>query len=231
MLEGTPHMPFPILEKKEELDALPEGIKSEYEEKDGKWHPKVPDVTKLQQAIDAERTKAEDERKARNKAERERDELKRKQAAADSGISEEKLEELRKADAEARKPLETKVEELSRELTKVKKTDRVQSLALKYGVLPDRIEDAMLALEKRTGLTEDGDTITVLDKAGKLTTETVDDFLKVSFKKEKPWLYKGSGASGSGASQSAGEDPEPVTPAAAQEKSLAAKRAVVATAL
>jgi dsDNA-specific endonuclease/ATPase MutS2 len=219
-------MAFPTFDKKEDI---PKGFEEDYEEREGKFHPKVPDVTNLNSAIEKERKKASDEEKERKRLERENAELKRKQTAAESGISEEKLEELRKADAEARKPLETKVEELSRELTKVKKTDRVQSLALKYGVLPDRIEDVMLALEKRTGLTDDGDTITVLDKAGKLTTETVEDFLKVSFKKEKPWLYKGSGASGSGASQSSGEDPTPEPKGRTQEQLLAEKRAAVAS--
>jgi hypothetical protein len=58
----------------------------------------------------------------------------------------------------------------------------------------------------------------VLDKDSKLTTEPIDDFLKTTFKKEKPWLYKGSGASGSGATGSSGsgaddDDEEDRTPA------------------
>lgn len=221
-------MAFPVFEKKEDI---PKGFEEDYEEREGKFHPKVPDVTKQQTALEAERKRADDEKKRATEAENKLAEMRRKQAAADNNISEEKLAELRREDEEKRKPLEDKVRELEGKLTKVTKTDRVQSLALKHGVLPDRIDDAMLALEKRTGLTENGDTITVLDKDGKLTTETIDEFLKVRFKKEKPWLYKGSGASGSGATESTSSEEEPPTPEAANEKALAEKRRVVAGAL
>lgn len=218
-------MAFPVFDKKEDI---PKGFEEDYEEKEGKFHPKVPDVTKQQSALEAERTRAETEKTARIKAENDLTALRRKQAAADNNISDEQLEKLRNEDEEKRKPLEEKVAKLEGELTKVKKTDRVQSLALKHGIMQDRIEDAMLILEKRTGLTEGGETITVLDKDGKLTTTSIEVFLKTDFKKEKPWLYAGSGASGSGATGSTGGgDSEEETPAI-KEKNLAAKRAVVA---
>jgi hypothetical protein len=48
-------------------------------------------------------------------------------------------------------------------------------------------------------LAEGSDTnIVVKDKDGKATTEKIEDFLSKTFKKEKPWLYAGSGARGSG---------------------------------
>jgi hypothetical protein len=178
-----------------------------YEEKDGKFSPKVaevPDVTKLNTALDTERTQRAEEEKARKKAEKELTDLRRKQAATENNISEEQLEALRKEDEQKRKPLEEENQRLKGELTKVKRTDRVQKLFLDSGGMSDRLEDAMLSLDKRTGLTEDGNTITVLDKDGKLTTQKIEDFLKVDFKKEKPWLYAGSGARGSGAGGSSG---------------------------
>jgi hypothetical protein len=35
-------MAFPVFEKKEDI---PKGFEADYEEKEGKFHPKVPDVT------------------------------------------------------------------------------------------------------------------------------------------------------------------------------------------
>jgi hypothetical protein len=84
------------------------------------------------------------------------------------------------------------------------------------------IEDAMLSLDKRTGLTEDGDTITVLDKDGKAHHGEDRRFPEVDFKKEKPWLYAGSGASGSGATGSQPATNRAGPTPATNEKSLAA---------
>lgn len=218
-------MAFPTFEKKEDI---PKGFEDEFEEKDGKWQAKVPDVTAQQRALEAEREKAETERKAKNKAEKELADLKRKEKAAETGITEEQLTTLRKEDDEKRKPIEDENAKLKLELTKVKKTDRVQSLALKSGVMQDRIEDAMLSLEARTGLTDDGSTITVLDKDKKLTTTTIEQFLRVDFKKEKPWLYAGSGARGSGTGGSDGSGPAAdEAPEGEAERIVAKKRAQV----
>jgi primosomal protein N' len=224
-------MPFPTYTTKEEV---PEAFRDEYEEKEGKWVAKVPDVTKAQSALDAERTRAENEKKERIKAENALADMRRKDAAREGNVSEETLQKLRDEDATKRReeldPLRQERDQLKAENTKIKKTDRVQQMWLDAGGIPERREDAMLSLDKRTGLTEDGNTITVLDKDGKLTTAKVEDFIKVDFKKEKPWLYRGPGGSGSGALQSNGDDPEP-TPATANARRLAEQRAVVATAL
>ena len=221
-------MAFPVFEKKEDI---PKGFEDLYEEKDGKFSPKVtevPDVTGLNTALETERRERAEEKKLRVKAENTAAELRRKQAAAENNISEEQPEALRKEDETRRKPLQEELEKTKAELTKVKKTDRVQRLFLDSGGMPDRVEDAMLALDRRTGLTEDGNTITVLDKDGKLTTEKVEDFVKASFKKEKPWLYAGSGGSGSGAGGSTRTgSPADETPPGEQERITATKRAQV----
>lgn len=217
-------MPFQIFDK---LEDIPEAQRDVYEEKDGKWHAKVPDVANLNSALEKERLARDTEEKARKKAEKDLADARRKEAARENNISEEQLEALRKEDETKRKPLQEELDKTKAELTKVKKSDRVQRLFLDSGGMPDRVEDAMLALDRRTGLTEDGNTITVLDKDGKLTTEKVEDFLKVGFKKEKPWLYAGSGGSGSGASgssRSAGDEEAP----APDQKQLDQKRQIVA---
>jgi hypothetical protein len=187
------------------LDAIPEPFRPEYEEgADQKWYPKAENelaverkkkAKLLDEKKDAERTKAE--------VEKERDALKQAADAKEKGISEAELEKIRENEKRARKPIEDELAAIKAENRKLKLTDRVQSLALKAGVMPDRIEDAMLALASRTDLT-DGDGIVVKDKAGNVTTEKVEDFLAKTFKTEKPWLYAGTGSSGSGAAGSGG---------------------------
>ena len=229
-------MPFPTYEKKEDI---PEAFLSEYEEKDGKWHAKVPDVTSLNTALKEERERAENEKKERIKAENTATELRRKQAAADNNISDEALNKLRSEDAEKRKtelePLQTELTETKAKLRKITLSDRLRALGTAAGWHPERIEDAMdLLLEKRVDLAEGSDTnIVVKDKSGKPTTEKIEDFLKVSLKKEKPWLYlgpRGSGSGAGGSSRSAGAADEDERPAP-DEQGLAAKRATVAGAL
>lgn len=197
-------------------DAVPESQRTAaVETKDGKFavsedDPALGEAGK--RAIQEEREARQREERARKTAEKDLDDLKREQKARAAGISEEELQKIRADEALARKPIEDELAQTKAENRKLKLTDRVQALALKYGVMPDRIEDAMLLLDKRTDLT-DKDGIAVKDREGKVTTETVDEFLKTTFKKEKPWLYAGSGASGSGASGSSGTgDPEPPKP-------------------
>jgi hypothetical protein len=193
-------MPLPVFDKQEDV---PEAFRPEYEERDGKWHPKVPDVQKLNSALESERTRAANEEKARKAAEKERDDLKRAQTARDKGISEEELQKIRDEEAKARKPLEDENAALKAENDKLKRLDRVRAIALEKGVMTDRIEDAMTLLDPRTELTKEG-TIAVRDKNGAVTVEKIEDFLEKTFKAEKPWLYRGSESSGSGAEGSNG---------------------------
>lgn len=176
-------------------------------------------------ALDEERVarqKADDARKA---AEKERDDLKRAADARAGNISDEQLQKLRDEDAAKRKaeldPVAAERDAFKAKYRKATLNDRVQALFLKNGGMPDRVEDAMLALDKRTDLT-DTDGIVVKDRDGKVTTETIDDFLKKTFKSEKPWLYAGSGAAGSGARGSSGsaddQKPEPSIEAQAERQ-------------
>jgi hypothetical protein len=231
-------MEFPVFDTQ---DAVPEAFRESYEEREGKWRVKaavVPDVTNLNSALQAEREKAANEEKARKKAERERDELKREQIAANNNISGEQLQRLRDEDAEKRKleldPVKTENETLKAENRKLKLHDRVRAAAGSHW-LPDRMEDGMdLVVEsKRPWLTlaSDSDAIVVLDKEGKPTTETLEHFLSTTYKAEKPWLYAGSGASGSGAGGSSGSGGGSGSPPAPNSKALAEKRSQVAGAL
>jgi hypothetical protein len=227
-------MPFPIYDSQ---DDIPEAFRGEYEEREGKWHPKVPDVTNLNSALQKERDRAEREEKARKDAEKERDALKRQTGAREKGVTEDQLATLRAEDEAKRKaelePLQRENQELKTKLRKVTHADRVQKLALDAGVMPDRIEDAMLILvdgpTPRTDLTEDGESIVVKDKKGNITTEKIEAFLETTLRAEKPWLYAGSVASGSDFGRN--PDPLPVQPASHSTDRASEHRARAAAAI
>lgn len=220
-------MPIKIFDSKEDV---PEAQRdAAIETKDGKFAVSEDDVAKLTSALGKERERAKEEAQARKEAEKERDELRRAKDARDRGISEEEMQKIRDAEKQARKPIEEERDKYKAENRKLKLTDRVQALYLKSGGMPDRVEDAMLVLERRTELT-DADGIAVKDKDGNVTSETIDDFLKVTFRKERPWLYAGTGASGGGSSGSSGESPDdlPVRP---KDEQVTEKRVLVSAAL
>jgi hypothetical protein len=213
-------MPFAIYDKEADV---PDAQRDVYEEKDGKWHPKVPDVTNLRSALQTERERATEQERLRKAAEKERDDLRRAEKAKAAGISDDELQKLRDDEAKARKPLEDKIAEQDKRIRQLTLTDRVKALALAAGVMPDRIKQAMKILDERTDLT-DADGIVVKDEDGKVTTETIDDFLAKTFKKESPWFYAGSGASGSGASGSSGSGGGTQTDTTTQAQALERKR-------
>jgi hypothetical protein len=185
---------------------------------DGKFAvEEVVDTTKLTTALDKERQRAKDEKAAREAAEKERDELKQKKEAAEKGISEVELQKIKDAEAAARKPIEEENARLKAENDKLKRTDKVRSVALAKGIMQDRIDDAMSLLDARTTLTDQGN-VAVKDKAGTVTTESLETFLEKTFKTEKPWLYAGPGGSGSGAGGNESGGGSGYDPAAAGKK-------------
>jgi transposase-like protein/predicted DNA-binding antitoxin AbrB/MazE fold protein len=223
-------MAFPVFEKKEDI---PKGFEADYEEKEGKFHPKVPDVKGAQTALEAERKRADDEKKARVDAENKLAEARRKETAREGNISDEQLTKLREEDAAKRKadlePVQSELVETKAKLRKITLVDRLRTLGTESGWLAGRIEDAMDQALKRVDLAEGSDTnIVVKDKDGKATTEKVEDFLKVRLKKEKPWLYAGSGARGSGTGGSDGSGAVDDVPADEEQRIAAKKRAQVA---
>lgn len=149
----------------------------------------------------AARKAAEDKLKA---AEKERDDLKLKADAAAKGITEAELQKIRDDEAKNRKPIEDENARIKAENRKLKLTDRVRAMGVKFGWMSDRVEKAMKDLEGRVDLTEDGNSIVVKDAAGNVTAEKIEDFLSTTYKKEAPFFYAGTGASGSGSNGSEG---------------------------
>lgn len=230
-------MPRPIYNNKADIPA---GFEDEYEEKDSKWHPKppvAPDVSGLTSTIDREREKAAAERKARIAVEKERDDLKLAAEAAKSGLTEDAARKFREDAEKAAAPDKARLAALELENKKLKHTDRLRTLALKAGVMEDRIDAAMLVLERRTDLDEKGGII-VKDKDGRDTTLDVGTFLEKEFRAEAAYFYKGTGSAGSGSTGSDGggastSDAQAAADAVASGKAAAAvqKKAAVDNAL
>jgi hypothetical protein len=194
-------MPLPIFATEAEI---PEAFRPEYEERDGQWHPRIVSELELERQ---KRTTLLDEKKEADRKRREAEEraerLAREEEAKRKGITDEELQRIRDAEAEARRPIEEENRKLKEQLRTIQHTDKLRAAAIAAGVLGDRIEDAMLVLERRTTLTDDG-AIAVLDADGKVTAKTLQAFLEVDFQKEKPWLYEYRGGSGSGSGRSTG---------------------------
>lgn len=213
-------MPIKLFKTREEIaETLRE---SAIETKDGQFAVEEP-LTELgdagKKALQAERDRAaEAERKAAAAAE-ELAKLKRDKSALEKGVSEEALQKIRADEEAARAPIIAERDRLAAENRKLKLTDRVRALYLEHGGMTDRIDDAMLILDRRTDL-GDQDGIVFNDKDGKVTADDPKAFF-AKLKAEKKYLFKGTGSSGSGSEGSEGgeESTQKNTDADAQRRS------------
>lgn len=215
------------------LDEIPETLReAAVETKDGKFAAEERDeINVVKGTLDKERKRASDAEKALRDAEAERDRLRTEREARSRGATEEEIERRRKEIDDAVKPHRERADSAEAKLRKVLHVDRVRAMALTAGILPDRIEDAMLILERRTDLTDDEKGLVVKDKDGNVSATRVEDFLEREFKAEKPWLYAATGTTGSGARQSTGTPATRSDQAArAAEQRAAQQRAEVSSA-
>ncbi len=180
---------------------VPELFRPAYEERGGKWHPKVVaelDLERGKHATLLDETK--EAKRLRKLAEDAAAEAKRQLDAKNAGVPEAELARLRAEDEEKRRteltPLQTENAALKAENRKLKLTDKVRSLAIGAGVMGDRIDDAMLFLDTRADLGDEGG-IVWKGKDGKVTNQTAEQFF-AAFKIEKPYLFEFEGGSGSG---------------------------------
>lgn len=181
-------------------DEIPEAFRDEYTEVSGEW------IAKSDSELEVEkRKKAEllDEKKKeaqqRKAAEDELATLKREKEAKDKNIPAEELQRLRDEDEKKRKPLEEKIAEYEAKVRALMLTDKVKSALRAAGVEEDRIDDAMLIIEKEKRVDiGDKDELVVNGKDGKVTTDTLESFATKTFAEERPWLYKGRGSKGAG---------------------------------
>jgi DNA-binding transcriptional regulator YhcF (GntR family) len=222
------------------LDAVPEPLrKTAIETKEGTFAAEERDeIGVLQTTLEKERTRANELEKTQRALQVERDQLKTERDARNRGATEEEITRRRAEIDAAMKPLQDQlaekdnaIKEANGKLRQVLHIDRVRSLALAAGVMPDRINKAMKELKDRTDLTDDGKGLVVKDEAGNVLATRIEDFLERDFKAEAPYYYAGSNSSGSGARGSDGPPPPNAEREKRnQEQQAAEKRSIVSSA-
>jgi hypothetical protein len=194
----------PIFKTKEDV---PEAFRAEYEERDGQWHMKAADTSKLEETLAKVRQERKDEEKARKAAEADRADLERKLTAAGSGEEKDKVTKaLAKFDADAvamKTDFEAKLAAAHGELRTLKLDDKVKAAFLKAGGRSERADKALNDTKALFDLADDG-RIIVKDAKGEATTATVEDFFGKTYRAEMAEFYTGTKASGGGASGGAG---------------------------
>lgn len=208
----TRNMPIKIVDKLEDVPEAQRGSSIKVEGGKFAYEEVLGDGGKA--AIEKERALRETAEKEAKDAKKLLDKLQKEQDAKDKGVTTDQLEEIRKKEAEERKPIEEERDRLKAENQKLKLVDRVRALALgkEGGAMEDRIDDLMMALglgegmdlaKARVGLTSDEKGLIFKDKAGNITTQTPEQFFG-EHKKEKGWFYRGSNGAGGGSEGSQG---------------------------
>jgi len=193
-------MAFPIFEKQADI---PLGYESEYEEKDGKWVARVPDVGKLESTLEKVRAEKKDAEKATREAQEKAADIQRQldiKATAGADVDKKMaaaLEKWEKDKESAVKAVQDQLDAVTGKLRAVNLDDRAKAAFLKAGGRPERADAALKLKRDRLDLVDDR--LVVKDEKGEVTTETVDDLFAKSFRKEMPDFYKGTQAKGGGA--------------------------------
>lgn len=207
-------------------DSVPkEHQEKALETKDGKWVVEEPVDTEAlkaegKRALDAERTRADNEEKERKRIAKELDDLKRAQQARESGVSEDALKKIKEDEEKARKPILDENEQLKAENKRLKLNEGVKSLWLKNGGYEAREEDAMDALLKRAELGDKGNIVLQKKDGTKIVVTKPEDATMFfeEFKKEKGWYFRGSDSNGSGSDASTENGGSGYDPVAAGKK-------------
>lgn len=194
-------MPFPTYDKK---DAIPAGAEDVYEEKDGKWHPKVPDTSTLETTLQKERSDrkaaekaARDAEAAKAAAERERDTYKAQVGDPDQRVA----DLLKKYDADvaaAKKESDARAEAAEARVRTLTLDADAKKAFVDAGGRPEKADAAVRHYKDRLDLSDDRHV--VKDERGQVTTRTLADFFREDVKKEMPEWYTGTKAGGGGAS-------------------------------
>lgn len=144
-MPGVTQMPIKLYDKLEDVpDALRDAA---VETKNGKFAAEERDeIGILKTTLDKEREAREKLEKEQHKRDQEIARLNAESNARKAGATEEEIERRRKEIDDATKPLQDQLAEKEKKLRQILHVDRVRVLALAAGIMPDRIEDAMLIL-------------------------------------------------------------------------------------
>jgi hypothetical protein len=190
-------MPFPVFGT---LDEVPEAFRAEYENRDGAWHAKVPDVATLELTLVKVRGEKADVTSKLREAESRVAALQAEIEARKGGATEAQLADIQARAQAAMTPLQEELAQFKSKYRKSVLSDRVQAFALQYGVMPDRIKVAMKILDDRVDL-GDEDGIVWKDAEGRVTAMSPEQFF-ADFKKSHEYLFAFTGKGGSGSSAS-----------------------------
>lgn len=192
-------MPLPVFDT---LEAVPEAFREEYEERetDGakKWHPKVPDTTKMSLALDAERLRAETAERERKRIAKDLADLKRQQEAGTAGITQETLDRWNAEKAAEIAAKEAEIGKRDAELRVLKLDSQAEKAFLDAGGRPEKLGAAMKLNAGRYDLNDTG-AVVLMGADGKAASGTLTDHFAKTFRAEMPELYLPSGANGGGA--------------------------------
>lgn len=182
-------MSFPIFDS---ADAIPEGFREAYVEKDGKWHPAIEDVTPLRRKADELLSETKAERKKRQDLEAKLAALEAEREAQAAGLTAEKLAEIQgKAEAKY-KPVVDENAALKQRLRTMQLDATVKSVLTAKDVIdPDA---AWKIVSDDFDLTDDGKAILKSDP-----TADLEQYVAGSLKQRYPFLFKGTQADGGGA--------------------------------
>lgn len=199
---------------KDEFEQLAEAQRGLYKESGNDYlldAEGVEDVTGLKSALDSER-KARAEAEKGLKAEREKfkdvdpekyaaflaaEETRETDELKSKGQIDELIEKGKAREKKLVEDWQAKYDALQRELNDVLVDQRLRSAFEKAGVIPDRIDDAVMLTKPSVKLTDKRE-IQIL-KDGTPLDASVETYAKELLKEAKPWLYQASGAAGSGA--------------------------------
>lgn len=207
-------MPFPTYANKSEI---PKGAEDVYEEKDGKWIPKLPDVSQLEGTLTKVREEKRNAEAAAKAATEKAADLQRQVDAAKltgndfEKKSAEMLANWNKEKDAAVKAVQDKLDAVTGELRTVRLDDKLKEHFLNSGGRPERAGKAIADTKHRFDLV-DGE-IVQKDAKGNVVTEKVTDFYGKTYKTEMPEFYSGTKASGGGAPGGAGTLPSKGDPA------------------
>lgn len=203
------------------LDDVEENVRDLYVEgDDGKFHLDLEgqlysddDIANLKSALDKERkarreadkkvkavaasSLTDEERDEFDRLRREKDEAETKRMES-KGEYDKVLKKLRDEHAAEMEKVKTTLEkDLAEEKDRTKRLfvrDKLRSAAVEAGVLKESVEDVLTLTSDRFDLRDDE--IVVLDEAGELSPDNVNDFFAKTFKESRPIYYQPSSDTG-----------------------------------
>lgn len=177
-------------------DEVPEAFRPFYEDKAGEWVAKEDELGEGgTKALQRERTARETAEKATKAAEDKARIAEEQAAALKAGISAEDAKKFREdTEKSIRAEFQGQIDTLTGENTSLQLDHKVKAMALKAGVLPERIDD-WWALNGSGFQLDSKREPEVKDGKGK----PVAEFIAGDLKKARPYLYAGTKGDGGGA--------------------------------